>query len=152
MVKTMLLRHDHKKYKTNKQTKTHKPGHCCAVAVGFQIHLLWGRKGQKFHGLTLRNIWPLLLALLHFITTLIALIPFKDMQSYSKSGWQCVGMYAKCQLLSKPFFLGVREKMLLIRGLSNLQSKGRAKLLCAEDMIPCCSLRIWLKLSNPRDV
>lgn len=68
-------------------------------------------------------------------------MPFKGTQSYSKSGWQRVGMYAKCQLLSKPFFLSTREKMLLIRGLSNLQSmrgavarRGRDSLLLGEDM------------------
>lgn len=50
-------------------------------------------------------------------------------------------MYAKCQLLSKPFFFSTREKMLLIRGLSNLQSVGgavalreRDSLLLREDM------------------
>lgn len=53
------------------------------------------------------------------------------MQSYSKSEWQRVGMYAKCQLLSKPFFFQLKRKMLLIRRLSNLQSKGFA-VVCNE--------------------
>lgn len=89
----------------------------------------------------MRNGYVPLFASFHFITAFTAFIPFEGMQSYSKSGWQRVGMYAKCQLLSKPFFFGTREKMLLIRGLSNLQSvggavalRGRDSLLLREDM------------------
>lgn len=75
-------------------------------------------------------VFPLF-ASFHFITTFTALILFKGMQSYSKSEWQRVGMYAKCQLLSKPFFFQLKRKMLLIRRLSNLQSKGFA-VVCNE--------------------
>lgn len=101
----------------------HKHATCLASVVPLLL-VPAKAKAKKFHCMTVRNVCALLFASFHFITTFIALIPFKGMQSYSKSGWQCVGMYAKCQLLSKPFFLGVREKMLLIRGLQIFKARG----------------------------
>lgn len=140
---TLLL----KRQKTNKQS-------CEATTRLVRLQRLmkaakWMKK--KIHYMTMRNVCTPLFASFHFSKTFAAFIPFKGTQGYSKSGWQCVGMYTKCQLLSKPFFFQHKGKMLLIRGLSNLQSVGRG-LLFAEDAIPCCSVRIWLKSSHPRDV
>ena len=78
-----------------------------------------------------------LLTSFHLITDINSLR--KGMQSYSKSGWQCVGMYAKCQLLSKAFSFNTRGEKVLIRGLLNLQRAGGGSWL-----LPCCFMRIWL--------
>lgn len=68
----------------------------------------WRKK--KIHYTTMRNVCAPLFASFDFIKTFAAFIPFKGTQGYSKSGWQCVGMYTKCQLLSKPFFFSTRKK------------------------------------------